>query len=136
VRKIINSSPPAKGQRVPGSGRRTGTSNQIPRYTQALILEALHTYGKDGSGRGGVIGLLHGAFREDIKHAISLLIAITPKLLEQSVRAEVIYRTIAEVDSELASHGLPTSHEIFKIDFGGSDSTEAEVVATKDTPED
>ena len=90
-------------------------------------MEALHTYGEDGSGRGGVIGLLHGAFREDIKHAISLLIAITPKLLEQNItRTDITYKTIAELDADLASHGLPTSHEVFRLDFSTGPVEEAE----------
>ena len=127
LRKVINPGPPAKRQRVPGSGRRPGTSNQIPRHTQGLILEALHTYGEDGSGRGGVIGLLHGAFRQDIKHAVNLLIAVTPKLLEQNItRTDITYKTLAELDADLASHGLPTSQEVFKLSFKSSDPTEAD----------
>jgi hypothetical protein len=129
LRKVINPGPSAKRQRVPGSGRRPGTSNQIPRHTQALILEALHTYGEDGSGRGGVIGLLHGAFRQDIKHAINLLVAITPKILEQNItRTDVIYKTIAELDEDLAKHGLPTSHEVFRLDFSTGPIEEAEIL--------
>jgi hypothetical protein len=61
---------------------------------------------------------------------VSLLIAITPKILEQNItRTEMTFKTLAEVDSELMARGLPTSQEIFKLDFSGSsEPDEAELV--------
>lgn len=126
LRKLINPpGPTVKRRRVPGSGRRKGGANHIPKYTQAVILEALHTYGKNGTGRGGIIGLLHGAFRQDIRHAISLLITITPKILEQNItRTAEVLLSIEDVDRSLRQAGLPTTSEVFRLDWRGSDPVE------------
>jgi hypothetical protein len=112
-------------------------SNHIPRYSQAVILEALHTFGEDGRGRNGIIGLIHRAIREDVKHAIHLLVAITPKLLEHNItRTEVHFTTIEQLDAELAKQGLPPTQQIFAVDFRGtpaSDVAESEVIEPDST---
>jgi hypothetical protein len=133
LRQVIN--PPkqgaAKGKRL--GGRPKGGANLINKYSQAVILEALETFGEDGRGRNGIIGLIHRAVREDVKHAISLLIAITPKLLEHNItkKTEVTFQTIAELDADLRAHGLPESKEIFAISYknsGPSDDEQLDVV--------
>jgi hypothetical protein len=94
-----------------------------------VILEALQTFGRDGRGKDGIIGLIHRAIRADVKHAITLLTAITPKLLEANiVRTEVTYRTIAELDAGLAQLGLPRTAAIFDLDYSTGQDEESEPI--------
>jgi hypothetical protein len=126
LRKTINPGRPTKGQRIPGSGRRRGQPNHIPKYSQAVILEALETFGRDGRGKDGIIGFIHRALHEDVKHGISLLLGITPKLLEASiVRTEVRIETVQQLDASLQAVGLPPTNqlfngEVFKLDYQGA----------------
>jgi hypothetical protein len=111
--------------RAKSGGRAPGEPNRISKYSQTVILEALETFGRDGKGKDGVIGFLHRAFHEDVKHGVNLLIAITPKLLEANIiKAELHFQTIAELDQDLAKAGLPPSKEIFALDFKGTEPIE------------
>ena len=58
---------------------------------------------------------------------------ITPKQVDAVItRTDITYRTLAELDADLRSHGLPTSQEVFKLDYKGSAAIDAEDLAIID----
>ena len=109
-------------------GRAKGTPNYTTRLSREAIVEALCAYGEDGKGKNAMVGFCLAAIRKDIRNGIIMLQMITPKQVDATItRTDVVYRTLADLDSNLATLGLPTSSEIFKLDYAG-DTLEAEVV--------
>jgi hypothetical protein len=53
---------------------------------------------------------------------VSLLTAIVPKEVAATItrNSEVTFSSIAELDADLAKHGLPPTREIFAIDYGNA----------------
>ena len=136
VRKLVR-----KGHRVPGSGRAKGKPNYLSTSTRLAIIQGLSEY-----AGGDLVDYVRWLAQWPAIGA-DLLKTITPRELAVAAsitRTDVVYKTIAELDQDLAQHGLPTSHEIFKLDYGstvldadevvpGEAFTEVEVVAEEIT---
>ena len=76
-----------------------------------------------------MVGFCLAAIRKDIRNGVTMLAMITPKQVDATItRTDVVYRTLADLDSNLATLGLPTSSEIFKLDYAG-DTIEADSVS-------
>jgi hypothetical protein len=108
------------------TGRAKGAPNNISRLTREAIFDGLSRCG----GHEGMVGFVIRATEDNLKNGVAMLNMITPRIVDAVItRHDVIFQTIAEVDKELASHGLPTSQEIFKLDYKGSTVLDAEDMA-------
>jgi hypothetical protein len=138
LRQVINppKQGPAKGERL--GGRPKGGANHFSKYSQAVILEALETFGRDGRGKDGIIGFIHRALHEDVRHGVSLLLGITPKLLEANIirKTEVSFQSVEDLDRDLAAHGLPPTREIFALDYHGDKNVNVLEVAPEATKDE
>ena len=113
----------------PARGRAKGQTNYTTRLSREAIVEALCAYGSDGKGKDAMVGFCLAAIRKDIRNGVTMLAMITPKQVDATItRTDVVYRTLADLDSNLATLGLPTSSEIFKLDYAG-DTIEADSVS-------
>jgi hypothetical protein len=109
-----------KGKR-PARGRAKGQPNYTTRLSREAITEALCAYGSDGRGKDGMVGFCLAAIRKDIRNGVTMLNMITPRHVDATItRTDVIYKTIAQLDQDLAQAGLPTSGEVFQIDYKGT----------------
>lgn len=76
-----------------------------------------------------MVGFVIKATNENIKNGVAMLNMITPRIVDAIVtHNDMIFKTLAEVDTELAARGLPTSQEIFKLDFKGDTDDEGMVI--------
>jgi hypothetical protein len=104
-------------------GRPKGKVNNISRLTREAIFDGLSRCG----GHEGMVGFVIRATEDNLKNGVAMLNMITPRIVDAMItRTDVIFRSIADVDTELAKHGLPTSQEIFKLDFKGSTVVDAD----------
>lgn len=115
------------------NGRAKGTPNYTTRLSREAIVEALCAYGENGKGKNAMVGFCLAAIRKDIRNGVTMLQMITPKQVDATItRTDVTYRTLAELDADLRSHGLPTSQEVFKLDYKGSTAIDPEELAIID----
>ena len=96
-----------KGEkRPPNAGRKRGSINKTTSVLKhAILLGAQQVGDPKKRGRGGLVGYLSFAARKYPPAYLPLLLRVLP--LQVQVDAEVVYRSIAEIDSELASLGFP-----------------------------
>jgi hypothetical protein len=107
------------------NGRPKGAPNQISRLTREAIFEGLSRCG----GREGMVGFVIKATNENIRNGVAMLNMITPRIVDAVVtHNDTIFRTLAEVDTELRARGLPTSQEIFKLDYKGDTEDDSVVI--------
>jgi hypothetical protein len=67
-----------------------------------------------------MVGFVIKATNENIKNGVAMLNMITPRIVDAVVtHNDMIFQSLAEVDTALAARGLPTSQEIFKLDYKG-----------------
>jgi hypothetical protein len=79
-------------------------------------------HGSDGAGRDGLIGYVYACAKADLQLGAKLLMCIAPRQIDATItRNETIYKTIEELDQDLVQRGLPSSREIFKLDFAPSE---------------
>jgi ethanolamine utilization protein EutP (predicted NTPase) len=98
------------------------------------ILRGIASHGVDGKGTGGIAGAVYRAVADNSKNAVSLLNAIVPREVAATItRTDVTYKTISELDQDLARAGLPSSREIFQLDFKDSSTPEDEVAEVVET---
>jgi len=125
-----------KGRQRTG-GREKGVPNVVTRDSREAIVQALNAYGRDGKGKDGMVGFCLRLLDENVENGLTLLQLITPRQLHAEVtrHSDVVYRTIGELDCELQKRGLPSSAEIFRLDFKGSEpAEEAEIVESQPDP--
>ena len=119
------------------NGKRKAPINYSTRLSREAIVEALCAYGEDGKGKNAMVGFCLAAIRKDIRNGVTMLNMITPKQVDAIItRTDITYRTIQDVDSALANHGLPSSQEIFKLDYHGSAAIDPEELAVIDHASD
>lgn len=122
----------SKKRKGPG-GRPKGKPNYATRLTREAIIEALCAYGENGKGKNAMVGFCLAAIRKDIRNGVTMLQMITPKQVDAVItRTDITYRTLAELDADLRSHGLPTSQEVFKLDYKGSAAIDPEELVVID----
>jgi hypothetical protein len=120
-------------QKLRGRSRK-GKPNYTTRLSREAIVEALCLYGENGKGKNAMVGFCLAAIRKDIRNGVTMLSMITPKQVDAVItRTDITYRTLAELDADLASHGLPTSQEVFKLDYKGSAAIDPEELAIIDS---
>jgi hypothetical protein len=106
-------------------GRPKGVPNQISRLTREAIFEGLSRCG----GREGMVGFVIKATTENIRNGVAMLNMITPRIVDAVVtHNDMIFKSLAEVDTALAARGLPTSQEIFKLDYKGDTDDDSVVI--------
>jgi hypothetical protein len=107
------------------NGRPKGQPNNISRLTREAIFEGLSRCG----GREGMVGFVIKATNENIKNGVAMLNMITPRIVDAVVtHNDMIFQSLAEVDTALAARGLPTSQEIFKLDYRGDPDDDSVVI--------
>jgi hypothetical protein len=127
-RKVVNGGGNKRLRR--GGGRAKGKPNHTTRLAREAIVEGLSLYGENGKGKNGMVGFVLAAIRKDIRNGVSMLGMICPKQVDAVItRTDVVYKTIAELDSDLAKRGLPGSQEIFKLEYKTTDDDDVVVVA-------
>jgi hypothetical protein len=98
--------------------------------TRREILSGIAMHGSDGKGTGGIAGAVYAACAENLRNAVSLLCAITPKMVEANItKTEVHFTSVAELDQDLAKAGLPPTREIFALDYRGDPAESAQDIA-------
>jgi hypothetical protein len=106
-------------------GRPKGKVNNISRLTREAIFEGLSRCG----GREGMVGFVIRATEDNIKNGVAMLNMITPRIVDALVtHNDMIFQSLAEVDTALAARGLPTSQEIFKLDYRGDPDDDSVVI--------
>jgi hypothetical protein len=109
----------------PHGGRLKGQPNNISRLTREAIFEGLSRCG----GREGMVGFVIRATEDNIKNGVAMLNMITPRIVDAVVtHNDMIFQSLAEVDTALAARGLPTSQEIFKLDYKSDVDDEGMVI--------
>ena len=109
-----------KGHQKMG-GRKKGTPNYTTKFAREAIIEGLAAIGEDGNGLNGLTGFVVRAARADIKYGVQMLGMITPKQVDAVINHDPIeYKTVEDIERDLAARGLPPMREIFQIDFIGS----------------
>ena len=96
-----------KGEkRPPNAGRKRGSINKTTSVLkEATLLAAQQVGDPKKRGRDGLVGYLRFVARKYPPAFLPLLVRVLP--LQVRVDAEIVYRTIAEIDSEMASLGFP-----------------------------
>ena len=83
----------------------------------------LAMFGRDRCGRPDLDGLsafVYKCAEADLELGAKLLMAITPRAVDAVVtHGDVAYKTLAELDQDLAAHGLPTSKRGLSVGLCG-----------------
>jgi hypothetical protein len=120
---IANTEPCKNGRSKPKTGgRQKGTQNILPGETRQQILEALVQIGnawEHGNGQG-IIDFVKKACEENIGYGVKLLGLITPRAVDIAIEEKrtIVYKSVAELDEELARRSAPPLREIFREDYG------------------
>jgi hypothetical protein len=95
-------------KRPPNAGRKRGSINRTTSILkQAVLLATEQTGDPTRRGRGGLIAYLSFVARKyPAVFVPSLLARVLPVQVLVDTQNEIIYRTIAEVDREIASRGF------------------------------
>jgi hypothetical protein len=96
------------GKRPPNAGRKPGSINKTTSVLrEAALLAAQLTGDPKRGGRDGLVGYLCFAARHYPVAYLSLLGRVLPVQVRVDAKTEVTYRTVAEIDREMASRGFP-----------------------------
>jgi hypothetical protein len=98
-----------KGERRPANaGRKPGSPNRTTRVVKDAFLEAARRTGDpENGGRGGLVGYLMWIARKHPVPFASQLGRLIPESVKVEVRTEINFRSVADIDRELASLGFP-----------------------------
>jgi hypothetical protein len=95
-------------KRPPNAGRKRGSINKTTSILkEAVLLAAEDTGDPMNRGRGGLRAYLRFVAREYPQAFVSLLVRVSPQQMQVDSRAEIFYRTKAEIEDEMASLGFP-----------------------------
>ena len=95
-------------KRPPNAGRKRGSINKTTSVLrEAALLAAQLTGDPEKRGSKGLVNYLRFAAREYPPAFLALLGRMVPQEVLVDARAEISYRSIAEIDRELASRGFP-----------------------------
>lgn len=88
-------------------GRKQGSTNKVPRLLKECLVMAAELEGMDRKGKDELVGFLRHLARKDIKSFAGLLGRIIPFEIEsRNISVEVTYRSVEEVQREMASRGI------------------------------
>ncbi len=71
----------------------------------------------------------------DYRLGVAMMSLVCPKAIDATVRHEPVLVTVEDLDRSLVAAGLPTSNEVFKLDYRGDPAesvTEAEIIESKE----
>ena len=94
------------------AGRKPGTVNRFTRVLKEAVLIAAELEGSDGQGKGKLVGFMRKVSREDIRAFCMLLARAMPlqnegrTLDDGGPDEDITYKSVAEVQRELASRGI------------------------------
>ena len=95
------------GRRPPNAGRKRGSRNKTTKLLkEAIELAAERTGDPTNGGRGGLVEYLCFLAREFPPTFASLLARALPLQVQLDGQTEVIYRTVEEIDRDIASRGF------------------------------
>jgi hypothetical protein len=95
-------------KRPPNAGRKVGSTNKTTGVLKEAILLAAQQIGDlNERGRDGLVGYLRFLARSYPQAYVSLLGRVLPLQVRVDGQAEVTYRTVVEVEREMASRGFP-----------------------------
>lgn len=95
------------GKRPVNAGRKRGSTNKTTGILrEAVLLAAEQTGDPDKRGGDGLVGYLRYVAREYPPAFVSLLARVLPLQVRVDTKAELTYRTVDEVDRDLANHGF------------------------------
>jgi hypothetical protein len=96
--------------------------NKLPQIAKLAIIEALNSYGVDGSSEGGMAGFLYRC-RDLVPYVMAGLAARLLPLQKDEVpeREDQVYRTPAEFDAALKAGGLPTLSHVLALQYDHSE---------------
>src|SRR6476659_3017264 len=97
-------------RRFGGSGR--GQQNIVSRDVRSAIVAGLNA-----AGGGNMADLVTKIALQDHRLAVAMMALVCPKAIDAVVRHEPVLVTVEDLDRSLAAAGLPTSSEVFKLDF-------------------
>jgi hypothetical protein len=98
-----------KGEKRPANaGRKPGSINKTTSIVRATaFLAAQQTGDPKKRGRGGLLGYMRFIARDYPPVFFSMLVRGQPLQVRVDAQTEIIYRSIAEIESEMASRGFP-----------------------------
>jgi hypothetical protein len=96
------------GKRPPDAGRKVGSTNKTTGVLKEAILLAAQQVGDlNERGRDGLVGYLRFLACNYPQAYVSLLGRVLPLQVRVDGQTEVTYRTVVEVEREMASRGFP-----------------------------
>ena len=116
-----------KGQRY--GGRRKGIPNRTTKSSREAIIQALN----ECDPKDGMVGVIKKLVRKNLDNVLPLLQLITPRTADISFRNEAPILTIAQLDEFLRLAGLPSTRQVFALDYSSEpdEVVEAEVSPPK-----
>ena len=94
------------GRFVTGNSGRPRGPNRVNRTLREAIVMAAEELGSDGRGRGDLIGFLRMLIKRDLKSFVGLMGRCMPLDLHTKAEEPVTYRSVEEVEAELARRGI------------------------------
>ena len=88
-------------------------------------------------GVGGVADYVTKVALQDHRLGVTMMSLVVPRAVDAVVRNEVQLLTVQQLDESLRQAGLPTTAEVFRLDFRGDpveDATEAEILESEPEP--
>ncbi len=102
-------------------GRRKGVQNAVTRELKEAVLNAAAKHGFDGKGKDGLEGYMTMLAYEDKRIFSTFLRVLLPMQMNVTTEVErVPYKTVEEIDRELAACGLPPMRDLFVPDYRGT----------------
>lgn len=103
---------------VENPGRPAGATSKYTRVIKEAILIAAEEHGRNGNGKGRLIGFMHKVIEEDLR---TFCMMLTRSMLLQTENREldkekqkVVYKSVEEVQRELESRGI-SMEVMFKL---------------------
>lgn len=127
-----------KGKAKTG-GRITGVStNKHNRVLKEALMIAAELEGSDTKGRGKLVGFLRRVAREDMRAFCSMLSRVIPLQVDhrsdEKSKEEVVYKSVEEVQRELASRGISMEFMVRMAKMEEEDDNDDAVVIDNGSP--
>lgn len=94
---------------VPNPGRPEGATNKYTRVIKEALLIAAEEHGRNGHGKGKLVGFMHKVLDEDLRTFCMMMaraMSLQVETRTDDAPKDVIYGTVEEVKREMASKGI------------------------------